>query len=308
MAPIKHVVISGATGYIGGRLAHWLAAQGVAVTAIVRPGSLRLRRDELNARRVEALPYSGDVRGLTAELRARPAQAAFHLAGLSLAHCAPDRVGELVDANVRFGTEFLEASVAAGCPVFVSTGTFWQHGSGGDAYHPTCLYAATKQAFQDILAHYVEAGLRAVTLKLFDVYGPGDPRGRIVDLLLDAQAGGAAVDMSPGWQALDLVHVDDVLRAYWRAAELLSLEPLPRPDYAVGTGERVRLRELVQLIDKLSGRKASVRWGARPYRAREVMTPWRGPFLPGWRPQIDLERGLQELIEARRSERPALAG
>jgi nucleoside-diphosphate-sugar epimerase len=262
----------------------------------------------LKASGVVTLPYSGDVRGLTAELRARPAQAAFHLAGLSLAHCPPDRVGDLVDANVRFGTEFLEAAVAARCPVFVSTGTFWQHGSGGDAYRPTCLYAATKQAFQDILAHYVDSGLRAVTLKLFDVSGPDDPRRRIVDLLLDAQAGGAIVDLSPGWQELDLIHVDDVLRAYWRAAELLSQEPLPRPDYGVGTGERVRLRDLVQLVDELSGRRAAVRWGARPYRPREVMTPWRGPFLPGWRPQIGLNRGLQDLIEARRSERPALAG
>lgn len=305
---LEHVIVSGATGYIGGRLVRWLVANGVGVTAIVRPQSRRSGSVVLNAPGVAALQYSGDVRSLTAELRRRPAQATFHLAGLSMQACPPDQVGDLVDANVRFGTELLEAVVGARCPVFVSTGTFWQHGGDGDAYHPTCLYAATKQAFQDILAYYAAGGLRAATLKLFDVYGPADPRGRIVDLLLEAQARGTPLDLSPGWQELDLVHVDDVLRAYWRAAELLSQEPLPRPDYGVGTGERVRLRDLVRLVEQLTGRKVPVRWGARPYRPREVMKPWRGPFLPGWRPQIDIERGLMDVIEARRCERAALTG
>ena len=53
--------------------------------------------------------------------------------------------------------------------------------------------------------------------------------------------------------------------------------------YVVSSGKTVTLRELVRRYEKLIGKKLLIDWGARPYREREVMHPWRGgKILPGW--------------------------
>ena len=74
------------------------------------------------------------------------------------------------------------------------------------------LYAATKQAFTDLLVFYAEVeGLAVHTLELMDTYGPGDPRAKLIPFLLRAGAEGTTVEMTDGTQLIDLVHVDDAV-------------------------------------------------------------------------------------------------
>jgi nucleoside-diphosphate-sugar epimerase len=50
----------------------------------------------------------------------------------------------------------LEAALAGGCRRLVNTGTQSQHRDGTADYAPTNLYAASKQAFEDLVCAYVE--------------------------------------------------------------------------------------------------------------------------------------------------------
>jgi hypothetical protein len=54
----------------------------------------------------------------------------------------------------------------------------------------------------------------------------------------------------------------------------------------------------VALFEREAGVRLDIRWGERPYRQREVMVPWQGPTLPGWRPRIDLSTGIRRVLEA----------
>ena len=111
----------------------------------------------------------------------------------------------------------------------MNTGSYSQH-YGGRAYSPVSLYAATKQAFQDILQFYCEVrGLRAVTLELPDTYGPDDKRPKLFSLLDRVARSGETLQMSPGEQLLDLLHVDDVVHGYEVAADGLLSGHLPSP-------------------------------------------------------------------------------
>src|SRR5207247_1687541 len=97
----------------------------------------------------------------------------------------------------------------------------WQH-FGGEEYHPADLYAATKQAFVDVLRYFVEAAaLEVVTLELYDSYGLDDARVKLMPALRRAALDGGRIALTDGRQQLDLVHVDDVVRAYEAAAERL---------------------------------------------------------------------------------------
>ncbi len=96
-----------------------------------------------------------------------------------------------------------------------------------------------------------------------------------------------------------MVYIDDICRAFLRAAVLLRSQLAPSAAvYAVSSGERRTLREVVETLGQVAGRKVPVRFGVRPYREREVMVPWSSLQLPGWNPEVSLPEGFRRLLDA----------
>jgi len=222
----------------------------------------------------------------------------FHLASLYLSQHSPEQVEPLVRSNILFGLQLLEGMARNGVRRIVNAGTGWQHYEGRE-YSPVNLYAATKQAFEDLAAYYVDSGrVEAVTLLLFDTYGPDDPRPKIFRLLLDASASDKSLAMSPGDQLIDLVHVDDAASAFRSAGErLLEGSVHGHERYAVSSGNPISLRNLVEKIVRAAGLNVEIIWGGRPHREREVMVPWdKGSPVPGWKAEISLDEGLREIF------------
>ena len=287
----RTALVTGATGFIGGHLVRRLLREGWQVAALARAAS-----------DTSGLP--ADVRvhriGEPDELRDTIAAAApdivFHLASLYLADHRPDQIAALVGSNVLFVTELAEAMTRAGCARLVNTGTAWQH-AGPDGERPVNLYAATKRAADEMLRYYQEVrGLSVVTLTLFDSYGPGDTRRKLVQLLVEAALNGAPLGMSPGEQRIDLTHVDDIDAAFVVAGERLLGHPGPLDERFFVANDRLSVRDLAARVAAALDRPLPARFGERPYRPREVMEPVAAaPLLPGWDPQVALDDGIRAL-------------
>jgi nucleoside-diphosphate-sugar epimerase len=245
-------LVTGASGFIGKHLCARLRADGWDVEEVCRGPIV-----------IEKKP---DV--------------VFHLASLFLSSHTPEKIPALIDSNILFGTQLLEATSPT---QFISVGTSWQHYKNHQ-YDPVNLYAATKQAFEDILTYYVNArGVSAITLKLFDIYGPRDPREKLIPYLLRNKN---AV-MTKGEQLVSLVYIDDAVDALITAVRQGS------GTYAVNADEPISLRDLVAEISAI--KPLSVEF-TRAYREREVMEPWDGPRLPGWHPKTSLREGLLKCL------------
>ena len=279
----KRMLLTGITGFIGRHLARRMMEAGWAVAAIVRPSSDLMALPLALREGVDFHVYEGGT--LTDIVSEAKPTVVCHLASLYLAKHESEDIPALVASNILFGTELLEAMAKNNVCRFVFAGTSWQHYQGA-RYSPVNLYAATKEAFEVMLRYYEEtAGLHAVGLKLFDTYGEGDTRRKILALLQEAAETGEELALSPGDQKLDLVHVDDVADAFRLAAEYLAED---REDicgeYAVSAGVALSLKEIAVRLETLLGKKSPVHWGARSYRDREVMEPWStGRLLPGWK-------------------------
>jgi nucleoside-diphosphate-sugar epimerase len=292
----RRALVSGATGFVGARLVNHLLADGWSVQVIARPESTTERLGPV-LERIVVHRFDGTAESMRRIVGESRPSVVFHLASLFLSEHQSDDIGRMVESNLLFGTRLVEAMSLEGARCLVNTGTSWQHFEGR-AYSPVNLYAATKQAFEDLLEYFVEArGMAAITLKLCDTYGPDDPRRKVIRLLRDAAHSGVVLSMSPGEQALDLVHVEDVVRAYTTAAEMLLSAPFcGHQRFSVSCGKPISLKSLVAEYERALDVKIPVAWGARPYREREVMKPrCPDPDLPDWEPRISLFDGLKAM-------------
>lgn len=294
----RRALVTGSTGFIGGALTRRLVQDGWEVHCLVRPRSDPEAIADLHSI-CRLHTHDGSTGQLISIMREANPDIVFHLASLFVAEHQPENVEELVHSNVLFSTQVVEAMISSGCKRLVNTGTSWQHYHTTD-YRPVNLYAATKQAFEDILVYYHDAqDLSVITLKLFDTYGPGDPRRKLLSILVDAAASGERLDISPGDQTIDLTHVDDVARAFLTAAQILGKSSEQLHEHRFVSGERYTVRELVRLVEHASGRTIDSHFGGRTYRSREVMIPVvASEPLPGWRPAITLMTFLERLSPA----------
>jgi nucleoside-diphosphate-sugar epimerase len=291
------VLVTGASGYIGHHLTKRLVEEGETVTAILRPSSQPDRIRALGGG-VRIYVDDGTPDGLAEAFDGGPIETVFHLAAHRPGGGKDDRDATL-ETNVDFSTRLWHAARQNNCKAFVNTGSYWQFDAAGNPA-ANSIYAETKQTFQDFLdAHSGDGGPAAVTLVLFDVYGPGDWRGGVMAAFSRA-AKGQPIDMSGGEQVLDMVHVSDVVDGFMTATALLKrggIGPAHR-SYFLGSGHRASLKDIAAVFRAACGRPLSLNWGTLDYRTNQVFQPCPAqPALPEWNPARSLDAGLAELAE-----------
>jgi nucleoside-diphosphate-sugar epimerase len=286
------VLVTGATSYLGSQLVGRLLDQQRQVHVVVRPTSDR-RRLGPAADNLTIHEHDGSTESLMGILESSRPDVVCHLATQYLRDHAPDQVTSLIGANILFGTQLLEAMQQAGTRRIISPATFFQFFDSDD-YRPVNLYAATKQAFEDVLAYYVDAhGFEATTLVLYDIYGPGDWRKKLMAAIADAQSTGKTLPLVSADMALDLVYVSDVVDAFVQAMD----NSIVGGPYAISGGARHTLREVIAAFEEVGGRKINCKWDAFPTPSRNPAVPWSGPALPEWQAQVSLHDGIQKFIE-----------
>lgn len=292
---MKRAIITGATGFVGSNLCKYLVENNWDVSIISRSST-----DYTNIKslldRIRLFEYDGNIGKLINFFNENKADVVFHLASLFVAEHEPSQINMLIDSNIKFGLHVLEAMKESNTMQLINTGTSWQHYQTNE-YNPVNLYAATKQAFESLIKYYVDAKyIRCITLKLFDTYGETDTRPKLINLLNKFADENIKLNMSPGEQVLDLVHINDVVKAFVKAYEILTSNcAIDFDQFAVASGKKIRLKDLIKIYEKVTSKKINVCWGGRDYRKREVMELWSGyKLLPDWECTISLEDGLRK--------------
>lgn len=289
----KSCIITGATGYIGSHVTKYLLSQGWNVSIISDPAFGYGNIEEIKSQ-ITIFEYDKNILSLIEFFKQTNADVVFHLAAAVITNYAPEQIPMMIQSNVQFGTEILEAMRHCNTKLIVTTGSYWQN-YNSDTYNPVDLYAATKEAFEKIVQLYVDAhGFRHINLRLFDVYGEDDKRPKLWNTLKKIAGTDNTIDVSPGEQYLDVTHISDVCTAYEAAYNLLKGDTsITNETYGVFTGNQYTLKELIQKFAKAIGRNIKVNFGGKQYKKREVMHPKSNyKQLPNWSAKISASEGF----------------
>lgn len=291
---MSRILVTGATGYIGSNLSRSLLPDHEVYALVRVPVHTEYIADIRS--QIKLLFYDGSYKSMLAAINSARPELVYHMAAYYTSAHGGMETPQLVEANIVLGAYLLEAMVACGSPALVYTSTVTTN-FRGEVYCPLSLYAATKQAFSDLLEYYTDIGLlRAVTLMLSDTYGPGDHRPKILNLVCQAAQAGDTLLLSDGTQDYDVVYIDDVIQALRQAGQLVLTQPWRNEVFQVFSEKPQSLRETVELMLQVNNLSANVIWGGRGMPEREMRrTVHLYSAVPGWRQQVPLHKGLKRL-------------
>lgn len=271
-----------------------LAEMGEAVHVLARPES-----QVADLPQTVTLHRIADPQAFGSLLQDLHPETCFHLATRYTHDAASAEIPALIAANLGFAAQFADAAARSGCKAFVNAGTASQLNIRG-AYMPASLYAASKQAFEDLLVYFDRrAGLPCANVLLYDTYGAGDTRNKLLAQLIHAAKTGMPIDLSPGEQEIDLLHIDDAVAGLTAAARALHGGAAHPAHYTLSSRQPMTIRALADLIRANGGDRLQTNWGARAYRDGEVMQTCKGGTPPpGWAAQRKLEDFLRQSLSA----------
>jgi len=287
---MTHAIVTGATGFLGSALTRRLVDLDWDVHVIHRdtPASTAALA-ALRSLGVEVHTFR-DVTQVR-EIAARfPGSTAFHLATNYLRDHTPADIAPLIAANIEYGTHLLDG-LAGSESRAVAAMSFFQYRDGRPA--PNSLYSATKQAFSEVAAYYRER--RALDVRevvLFDTYGPGDTRDKLVPALIEAARTGTSLTLGNRAQLIDLTFVEDVVAGLIAAADETADTRVAIRAQAPST-----IAELVAAVEVASGTRLDASFDDS--RAVNDLVTEAGDWAaPGdWTPRVDLATGLRRTIE-----------
>lgn len=309
------VLVTGATGFIGSRLAERLLDLGAEVIVPRRdvPARSYFRIAGLEARCTLVQADLLDFDALVRVVNEYGVRAVFHLAAQTIVGTANRSPLSTFESNIRGTYNLLEACRTAGVvgdPVerIVVASSDKAYGSHETlpyredfALQPEYPYDVSKAATDMIARSYAKTyGLPVAVTRFANIYGGGDFNfSRIVpDTARALVRGERPVIRSDGTPQRDYMHVEDAASAYLRVGESLDDEANWGRAWNAGAGEPVAVIDIVRKLIEVSGRdvEPDIRGQGTPHG--EIDRQWLDSTAIreelGWRPEWDLDRGLAE--------------
>lgn len=311
MVTQKHILVTGADGFIGSHLTEALLDKGYKVRALAQYNSFNnWGWLEDIAPRHDLEIVCGDVRDpdFCREL-CRGIDTVYHLAALiaiPYSYSAPD---SYVDTNIKGTLNMCQAARDAACSRIVVTSTSEVYGTARyvpiDEKHPRqpqSPYSATKIGADAIAQSFYNAfDLPVVTARPFNTYGTRQSARAIIPTIITQIASGRDKihlgDLTP---TRDFNFVTDTAAGFIALGEAPGIEGR---DINIATGREVSMAETLATIARLMGRE--VEEVVDPERLRPAKSEVNRlcgdntliTTLTDWRPAHTLEQGLQETID-----------
>ncbi len=302
------ILITGGAGFIGSHLAQALLERGETVVALDNFNDYydpAIKR--ANAERLAVYPrftmVEGDIRDMaTVEtvFTSYRVRRVAHLAAMAGVRESVKQTRLYVEVNTLGSMNLLDAAQQHNVEMFVQASTSSVYGETtrlpfvetDAADRPLASYPASKRA-AELLCHTYHHlhGLNVTVLRFFNVYGPAGRPDMMPMRVMNAVLDGSTIPIFNGGDIhRDWTYIDDTVSGIIAALD----QPLGYEVINLGVGAPIALREFIEVVEELSGRKLNT---------RNVPTPPSDPpitfcdntkarQLLGFNPQTSVQDGL----------------
>jgi UDP-glucose-4-epimerase GalE len=280
---VKRILVTGGAGYIGSNTALTLLDAGYDV--VVADNLSRGHREAVDAARLRVVDLL-DTAGLVAVMKEKPCDAVIHFAAY-IAVGESMKIPEVYFRNNLAGSlSLMTAMLEAGIGKIVFSSTAAVYGMPArvpivesEPYAPVNAYGESKVMVEKLLGWFDQIhGMRSVCLRYFNASGADvkgrtgedhDPETHLIPLLFRAIRTGKPVtifgddyDTQDGTCIRDYIHVTDLAQAHIAAVEWLCGGGASRK-FNVGTGTGFSVREVLDAVEAVTGKKVPFEMGAR---------------------------------------------
>jgi len=304
---ILSAVITGPTGAVGTALCAELAANGVKVYAVCRPGTSR----------VAAIPKHDNIEIVYCDVSSLHqlqalipggADAFYHFAWAHTIGPGRNDMPAQIQ-NVQYTIDAVQAAAALGCKVFVGAGSQAEYGRVEGVLQPEtpCFpengYGMAKLcAGQMSRVECQKFGIDHVWPRILSVYGPGDGEATMISGLIRQLLEGKKPALTAGVQKWDYLYSADAARAFYLMAEHGHSGKV----YVLGGGKAKQLKEYILQLRDMIDPALPLGLGDIPYGPLQVMHLEADISQlhedTGFVPQVDFGTGIAVTIEKYREQ------
>lgn len=288
-----HVLMTGATGFIGKHLAEEMMHQNFNVTGTHR----RDYKDEEMCRLQGMGLRWVHLRELIDSIHSERYDCVLHLA------TSYDRIGDpeaIRESNLNFPIKLLREFTNNNGKIFINTDSYYC--KGGLNYPAMPYYSSSKNIFkkmgEDIAA---ESSCRFLTARLEHVYGPRDGRDKFIPFLLRSFRGSSAqIELTECNQLRDFIFVADVCAALIQIIKKIDRLPQDYKEVEIGTGNMVSLKDFIECLARQTHTNTKRLYGVIPKRQGEIeqsFSDLRWTEYIEWRAKKTVLMGIKELCK-----------
>jgi UDP-glucuronate 4-epimerase len=304
------ILLTGGAGFIGSHVTEALLKRGDEVTVLDDFNDFydpALKRQNVAgfAERVQLIEADiRDEQPLRELFRAGAFDAVLHFAARAGVRASLAEPRLYTDVNVAGTQNLLEFARETGVKKFVFASSSSVYGvnqkvpfcEDDPIFKPISPYAATKLAGEALCHVYHHLyGIDMVCLRLFTVYGPRQRPDLAIRKFTAAILAGQPIEVfGDGSTRRDYTHIDDIVQGVLAALD----RPLGFEIINLGGSRAVELRELVALIEKATGRTATIH--RQPLQPGEVPVTFadisKARRLLDYQPRVPIEEGIPEFV------------
>lgn len=314
-------MVIGGAGLIGSHVVDELLKEDVARVVIYdnfTRGSYDNIVDPLKDPRVKIFELGGDILHVDIlDEAVKGMDYVIHLAALWLLHCH-DYPRSAFHVNIEGVFNVLEACARHNIKKLVYSSSASVYGDAVELpmteshpYNNKTFYGATKIAGEHMCrAFFHRFGLNHVGLRYMNVYGSRqDYKGTYIAVIMKIldrlDNGRPPIVFGDGSQSYDFIYVTDVARANIRALKSAATDGF----YNVGSGIQTSIKELAQLILNVTGSDLQIQYepAGQTFVTNRIGDTKSAEKDLGFTYQVELEEGLEKLIQWRNAHKELVA-